>query len=228
MHFADFHVILASVVNPVSSVYFALVCIYGDPYHRNTSDIWDRIASFVYDNQGSPILCMGDLNDILYDADKSSPFVNQSRVYAFRHIVKHCGLIGLGYSGPAYTWTNKRYASNPTMERLDRCLVNAEWCAVFPNSNVYNLPIILSDHAPILLSTDAHMRKPKRNFKSENWWLMESDFHEYAKSTWFASRNKAFHNRTTNLAEALRIWCRRKKPIQQELDTLGEQIKISK
>uniref|UniRef100_A0A8R7JZV9 Endonuclease/exonuclease/phosphatase domain-containing protein n=1 Tax=Triticum urartu TaxID=4572 RepID=A0A8R7JZV9_TRIUA len=39
VHFADFHVILASVVNPVSSVSFALVCIYGDPYHRRSSDI---------------------------------------------------------------------------------------------------------------------------------------------------------------------------------------------
>ena len=79
---------------------------------------------------------------------------------------------------------------------------------------VYNLPIILSDHAPILLSTDAHMRKPRRNFKFENWWLMENDFHEYAKNVWIASRNKAFHNRKTNLAGSLRTWCGKKKPIQ--------------
>ena len=103
VHFVDFLVILASVVNLESSVPFAIVCIYGDPYHRQTSDIWDRIASFVYDNQGNPILCMGDSNDILYDADKSSPFVNYSRLHAFRCIVKKCGLIDLGYSGPAYT-----------------------------------------------------------------------------------------------------------------------------
>lgn len=83
VHFADFHVILASIVNSASSVSFALVCIYGDPYHRHTSDIWDRIASFVYDNQGNPILCMGDLNDILYDADKSSPFVNHFSLACF-------------------------------------------------------------------------------------------------------------------------------------------------
>lgn len=225
MHRTDFHVILASVVNIASNVAFALICIYGDPYHRDTSKIWDNITSFVYDNQGSPILCMGDLNDLLYDVDKSSPIVNKYRMHAFCSIVKNYGFFDLGYSGPAYTWSNKRYTSKPTMERLDKCLVNVEWCGVFPNSNVFNLPIIYSDHAPILLSTETQMRKPRRNFKFENWWILEKDFHAYAKDVWLNSRKKTFHNRTTNLAGALRTWCRKKRSIQQELDSIGEQIK---
>ena len=146
-------------------------------------------------------------------------------MHAFRVLVKQCGFIDLGYSGPAYTWTNRRYTSKPTLERLDRCLANADWCNIFPNSNVFNLPIIFSDHAPILLSTDGQYRKPKRNFKFENWWLMENDFHVHAKNVWSSSKNKLFHNRITNLAGALRKWCRKKKPIQQELDYLGEQIR---
>lgn len=76
------------------------------------------------------------------------------------------------------------------MERLDKCLVNVEWCGVFPNSNVFNLPIIYSDHAPILLSTETQMRKPRRNFKFENWWILEKDFHAYAKDVWLNSRKK--------------------------------------
>ena len=146
-------------------------------------------------------------------------------MHAFRVLVKQCGFIDLGYSGPAYTWTNRRYTSKPTLECLDRCLANADWCNIFPNSNVFNLPIIFSDHAPILLSTDGQYRKPKRNFKFENWWLMENDFHVHAKNVWSSSKNKLFHNRITNLAGALRKWCRKKKPIQQELDYLGEQIR---
>lgn len=88
VHHTDFHVILASVVNIASNVDFALICIYGDPYHRDTSKIWDNITSFVYDNQGSPVLCMGDLNDLLYDVDKSSPIVNKYRMHAFRSLLK--------------------------------------------------------------------------------------------------------------------------------------------
>lgn len=222
---ANSHVILAKVVNIASKLEYALVCLYGDPYHRQTTQIWNEIASFVYDNLGNPVLCMGDLNEILYDADKSTPNVNIYRMHAFRFLVKQCGFIDLGFSGPAYTWTNRRYSSTPTYERLDRCLVNDDWCGVYPNSNVYNLPIIMSDHAPILLSTDAQFKKPRMNFKFENRWLMEKDFLPHAKSVWLKSANNSFHARTNNLAGALKKWCRKKKPIHQELDAINDQIK---
>jgi hypothetical protein len=51
---------------------------------------------------------------------------------------------------------NIRFSSNTIFERLDRCLVNAERCDVYPISNVHNMPIIhaFSGHTAILLSTD--------------------------------------------------------------------------
>ena len=107
---ANFHVILASVVNIASGQEFGLVCIYGDPYHRQTNVIWDQIATFVFDNPRKPMLCMGDMNEILYDMDKSSPYVSSHRLHAFRSLVKNCGFFNLGFSGPAYTWTYKRYS----------------------------------------------------------------------------------------------------------------------
>ena len=79
---------------------------------------------------------------------------------------KNCGFFDLGFSGPAYTWTNKRFFSNPIYERLDRCLANADWCNTFPISNVYNMPIFhnISDHAAILLSTDGKVKQIKKSF----------------------------------------------------------------
>jgi hypothetical protein len=178
VHSYGYYLILASIVIRSSNQHFGMVCIYGDPYHRNTSQIWDQVASFVYDNASLPVVCIGDMNELLYDMDKSTPFVNHSRLHAFCLMVKQCGLFDLGFSGPAYTWNNRRFSSKPTFERLDHCLVNADWCHVFPNSNVYNMPLIhsISDHAPILLSTDGPARKFKRSFKFENWWLKEKDF----------------------------------------------------
>jgi hypothetical protein len=76
--------------------------------------------------------------------------VNVNRINAFCAYVKQCGFIDLGYNGPAYTWTNKRFTYVPTYERLDRCLGNAEWCKVFPSTTIYHLPMMYSDHAPIL------------------------------------------------------------------------------
>jgi hypothetical protein len=175
VHSTSFHLILATATCTASNQKFGLVCIYGDPYHRQTTDIWNEVANFVYDNPSLPMVCIGDMNNLLYDMDKNSNNINRSHMCAFRSLVKQCGLFDLGYSGPAYTWTNKRFSSNPTFERLDRCLVNAEWCSTFPISNVYNMPIIynLSDHAAILLSTEGPVRRIKRSFKFENWWIKE-------------------------------------------------------
>jgi endonuclease/exonuclease/phosphatase family metal-dependent hydrolase len=164
------------VVNVPTNVEFALACVYGDPHHRHTRIIWDHISNFVYNNLGTPVVCFGDLNNIMCDVETTSVNVKKYRMHKFNSFVKSCGLFDLGFSGPAYTWTNKRFSSKPIFERLDRCLVNADWCGLFPNTNVFNLPIMLSDHAPILVSTESHFRRPKLSFKFENWWMMENDF----------------------------------------------------
>ena len=227
VHSSSFHVILATATLVSSNQHFGLICIYGDPYHRQTRTIWDQIAAFVYDNCNLPMLCMGDMNELLYDVDKNSLNINVPRMNAFKSLVKNCGLFDLGFSGPAYTWTNKRFSSKPVYERIDRCLVNSDWCHAFPVSNVYNMPIIhsISDHAAILLSTDGPVKKFRRSFKFENWWLKESDFQDYARNAWNSSKNKSFSNRTKHLAGTLKFWCRKKKPLQDELANLEEQIK---
>ena len=128
---ASFHAILANVIHRASGIEFGLVCIYGDPYHRQTKAIWDQVANFVYDNLGKPMLCMGDLNDILYDIDKCNANVNFCRMSAFRALIKNYGFFDIGYSGPAYTWRNKQHTVNPIYQRLDRCLVNPDWCTIY-------------------------------------------------------------------------------------------------
>lgn len=225
VHSASFYAILGHVVHVASGVQFGLVCIYGDPYHRQTNAIWEQVANFVYDNRGKPMMCMGDLNDILYDVDICSANVNYYRMTAFRSLIKNCGFFDIGYSGPAYTWRNRQHTSNPIYQRLDRCLINSDWCAVYPNTKVLNLPIILSDHAPILISTDGHFQKPKQSFKFENWWLMEDDFQDHARAAWTANRHSSFSVRTKALAGSLKRWCKKKRPVQNQLHDIEEQIK---
>jgi endonuclease/exonuclease/phosphatase family metal-dependent hydrolase len=174
--FFNQYMILAIVVDRATNADFVLACIYGDPHHQQTRMIWDNVYNFVCENLGKPVVCFGDLNDILCDMDTTSINVNKFRMRTFNSYVKQCGLFDLGYSGPAYTWTNKRFASNPIFERLDRCLANAEWCTLFPNTNVFNLPIILSDHAPILVSTESKHQRPRLHFNLKIGGLMKKIF----------------------------------------------------
>ena len=96
VHSSSFYTILATVVHTTSNIRFGLVCVYGDPYHSLTSLIWSDICSFVYDNPSLPLLCMGDMNSILYDHEKNSPIINRTRMNIFRHLIKQCGLFDLG------------------------------------------------------------------------------------------------------------------------------------
>jgi hypothetical protein len=160
----------------------------------------------------------------MHEVDTTSVNVNKNRMRTFNTYVKQCGLFDLGFSGPACTWTNKRFSSTPVFERMDRCLANAEWCGLFPNINVFNLPIMFDDHAPILISTESQFHRPKLHFKFENWWTMDDDFQVIAKNAWAITSHKPFHARTTNLTGTLKRWCKKKKPIQQQLDFIQEQI----
>lgn len=57
------------------------------------------------------------------------------------------------FSGPRFTWTNNREEDSLIMERLDRGYASMDWMNSFPQTHIQNLPIIHSDHGPILLQT---------------------------------------------------------------------------
>jgi hypothetical protein len=130
--FSSRYLILALVHHIATNVEFVLACVYGEPHHRFTSMTWDHIFNFSNDNLGKPVVCLGDWNEIMCDMDTTSGNVNKYRMCTFNNFVKQCGIFELGYSGPAYSWTNKRFSSIPIFERLDRCLANAEWCSLLP------------------------------------------------------------------------------------------------
>uniref|UniRef100_A0ACD5VRH3 Uncharacterized protein n=1 Tax=Avena sativa TaxID=4498 RepID=A0ACD5VRH3_AVESA len=223
---SSFYVILDLATDKSTNTKFGLVRIYGDPYHHQSNAIWEQVANFVYDNRNLPILCIGDMNEIMYDSDKSTTNINRTRMYAFRSIVKNCGLFDLGFCGPAYTWTNKIFSDQPLYQCLYRCLVNREWCVNFQISNVYNMPLLhcFSDHAPILMSMNGKENKPVNTFKFGNWWLKENDFQDYAKASWKRSITKPFAHRTKMLASYLKVWCRKKKPLHDVIKEIEQEI----
>ena len=108
VRFSSRYLILSLVRHISSNIEFVLVCVYGDPHHRSTYMIWEHIANFVYENLGKPVMCIGDLNNIMCEIETTSTKVNYNRMRAFNDYVKQCGLVDMGFSGPAYTWSNKR------------------------------------------------------------------------------------------------------------------------
>ena len=64
-------------------------------------------------------------------------------------------MVDLGFSGPSFTWTNKRGIGDLIQERIDRVFVNLEWWNLFPEARVTHLTRCHSDHCPVLLESSA-------------------------------------------------------------------------
>jgi hypothetical protein len=106
---------------------WTLGAIYGDASHRENPMIWHKIKEYA-DDTGYAFCCMGDFNAIPTVIDKygGSHALNTNN-RAFRHLLSQANLIDMGYSGPAFTWTNSQHTSNPIYQRLDRVLVSPDW-----------------------------------------------------------------------------------------------------
>lgn len=79
--------------------------------------------------------------------------INQRNMSRFRRFVDEEESKDLHLHGRRYTWSNER--ANPMMEKLDCFLVSTEWEELFLGAFLQALSFEFSDHAPLLLSTDA-------------------------------------------------------------------------
>jgi hypothetical protein len=80
-----------------------------------------------------PIICKGDLNNIMDVKEKLGPRPANERVIShFCCLVKAYGFFDLGYNGPTSTWTNKRFSSMPTYERPTGFLLMLVGVYLFP------------------------------------------------------------------------------------------------
>ena len=72
----------------------------------------------------------------------------------FTDFVNNCHLVELEYFRLLYTWFNKIREYSSIFEKLDRDLTNDQWIIYFRDAGVENLPIIGSNHVPIVLHLD--------------------------------------------------------------------------
>lgn len=128
---------------------------------------------------------MGDFNCILNETEKrGGPKPQLSKILEFRECLDQCQLMDLGFAGHPFTWTNRRFGIFFICERLDRAVVNEEWCNFFPSAKLYHLSTSSSDHSPILLNThDRDIRKPKI-FRYEIAWSLHDDFINVVRNCW--------------------------------------------
>ncbi|KAL5559710.1 hypothetical protein UlMin_035921 [Ulmus minor] len=191
--------------------------LYGNPDSSLRTHSWDLLKC-LGDCHSLPWLCGGNLNEILFDFEKSgggnrAPFLMQN----FRECLNHCGLADLGYRGPYFTWYRGNNNSNLIQERLDRMLGNQSWLHLFPNYVVHHLRFRGSDHRPLLVellqeheSPSIGKRRRRGRFYFEEAWAEEPSCGEIISKHWVASpKASARHakNRMEGLFNCNEQWC---------------------
>jgi hypothetical protein len=107
---------------------------------------------------------VGDFNLLLDPADKNNALLNRCSMERFRRLLNDQELKVQPLVGWRYTWSNER--RTPTMEKLDRWF-SVDWDANHPECLLQVLLSSISDHCPIMMSTNFSMhRKARFHFQS--------------------------------------------------------------
>ncbi|KAL9141797.1 hypothetical protein ABFS82_14G128000 [Erythranthe guttata] len=168
--------------------------IYGFPKLNRRSHTCELIRT-LNSQYDIPWLVGGDFNEILANSEKSggSPRLPSS-IAAFRSALDECGLSDLGFTGPNFTWTNRREAPNTIKCRLDRCCGSSECISMFHNTSVKHLIYAGSDHLPILLSTYTTTmtgrNMGRHPFRFEAMWARQVECEEIVKQLWNSSTGR--------------------------------------
>ncbi|XP_074321418.1 uncharacterized protein LOC141657925 [Silene latifolia] len=108
-----------------SKLVFFLSAVYANPKFKRRVNLWNELKALSV-NLNHPWVCIGDFNEVTGPLEKLGGCgIKWNRVNLFKSTMNDCNLIDLGFSGPKFTWTNKRRI-HPIFERLDRVWVFSE------------------------------------------------------------------------------------------------------
>ncbi|KAF3968914.1 hypothetical protein CMV_007252 [Castanea mollissima] len=98
------------------------------------------------------------------------------------------------------------------MERLDKAFASVEWINKYPLHSIKNLPIIRSDHGPILLDLEHQSPLRRRPFIFEYMWITHTDCKGMVRKAWDfhtqGSRAEQLKNRLSNVRRVALDWNR--------------------
>ncbi|XP_074270202.1 uncharacterized protein LOC141593148 [Silene latifolia] len=135
---------------------------------HDRAHLWDhlrRIASHV----SGPWAIAGDFNCVLSAVERVGGNTPSGEIEPFRQCVADCGVIDIAATGSLFTWNNKQKPEERIYSRIDRFLINKDWCDHMPDLYAHFLPEGLMDHTPCIVSSSKNSQR-KRCFKYYNMW----------------------------------------------------------
>ena len=156
----EIHVVVK--VRPLNTSWL-LSAVYASPRIAERRILWNNLLSVTELNNLSWLL-IGDFNEPLVSSDKyCGRVVNINNSLQFKECLDRCNMVDLWFSGPRYTWTNKRGISGLIQERIDKFFVTPDWWHLYPEAQVTHLTRRHFDHCPVILESNPRrpMQRPR-------------------------------------------------------------------
>ena len=151
----------------------------------------------------------------------------------FNAVIDSLNLREIEITGRKFTWAN--HLQNQTFEKIDRILVCTDFEYKFSHTTVHTLTREISDHTPLLPSTNNPSPTYQPQFKFELSWLLRDGFCDMVKNVWQetvvnGSPIERWQTKIRKLRQHLRGWARNvsgtykkeKKDILNKLDDLDK------
>ncbi|KAJ4839646.1 hypothetical protein Tsubulata_042952 [Turnera subulata] len=164
---------------------FVLIAVYASPQANWRKYFWKNVEILAA-NTTEPWILAGDFNAVLEGGERKDKYGQPGVANKdFQDCVMQAQLLDLGATGSKFTWKGRGHQA-----RLDRFLGNEVWCHAFPNTAAFHLPLVCSDHRPILIR-DGTGPPPKgsKPFCFLAPWLTHPQFGESTKEAWNANTN---------------------------------------
>lgn len=97
-----------------------------------------------------PWCIAGDFNLVRWLTDISASLSNFRLMQLFNDFVAGAGLVDTPLRNRLFTWSSKR--PQPIFSKLDRVFITIEWTEAYPVITLEALEVLVSDHAPLVLT----------------------------------------------------------------------------
>ncbi|XP_010506884.1 PREDICTED: uncharacterized protein LOC104783422 [Camelina sativa] len=145
--------------------------------------VWERLLRIGV-SRSSPWFTVGDFNELTGNHEKrGGKLRHPSSFLPFNGMIQDCGFLEFPFLGDCLSWRGWR-DKKPIRCRLDRALGNEDWHDLFPDTVLEYLPMIASDHKPVVVNIGAKRPRGKRRFMFDPRWIGKEGLMEAIEAGW--------------------------------------------
>ncbi|XP_021863898.1 uncharacterized protein [Spinacia oleracea] len=170
-------------INTKNGTTFAYSFIYAHNSQHERVSLWKDLCTLAGNINGAWIM-MGDFNCVLNTDERVGSAVRLNEIQDFQNCVNCCGTEDAKLNGNFFTWNNKQQGSRRVFSKLDRVMINHDWCTQFPNTEVCFKNEGYFDHCPGIISVYPHLDVGKKPFKFFPMWQAAPQYNEIIKLAW--------------------------------------------